>query len=98
MDTKNHLTASKRALDMRNRSLWPTATTPMLRSSPQLRRSPEIELFEDRVGSLAGKIWDPCSSKITFSHRKTGFLVSSMHRGTAMEPHRTSWNRHGTSL
>ena len=48
---------------MRDHSLWTPATTPMLRSSPQLHQSPELELFEDRVDFLAGKTRDPCSGE-----------------------------------
>ena len=49
MDTNNCLTASERALDMRNHSLWIPTINPMLRLVPQLRRSSEIQLFEDTV-------------------------------------------------
>ena len=54
MNTKGALTVLQRALDMRNHSLWTPATTPMLRSTLQLRLSSEIELFEDRIDPLAG--------------------------------------------
>ena len=62
---------------MRDHSLWTPATTPMLRSSPQLHRSPEIELCEDtcRVDSLAGKSGIPGWGTGRGSRRQCFFWV-----------------------
>ena len=51
MDTKDHLTSSRRALDVWNESQWSQTISPMLRLIPQLLRSSEIQLFEDTVGA-----------------------------------------------
>ena len=46
--------SSQRALDVRDHSLWTPATTPMLRSTPQLRLTSEIEMVEDRIDQMVG--------------------------------------------